>query len=176
MILQGNTQINDLSHTSKVWPKSNIISFQQFIHSLFDERHVPRFIDAERQITTNVVSPTESRHPGLCPALTPTHTHSPPGTAHHCHDQRQWKNVKEPCSLGSPHPLCAVWMNEMNESCPAFNKWLNGDATQAHLHKVRPVPHYFPFGLSLCWHALQGRDVMTLLWNEFSGWDAAAEP
>ena len=36
-------------HTSKVWPETNIISFQQFVHSLFDKRHVPRFVDAARE-------------------------------------------------------------------------------------------------------------------------------
>lgn len=34
-------------HTSKVWPETDIIAFQQFIHGLFHVRHVSRFVDAE---------------------------------------------------------------------------------------------------------------------------------
>lgn len=41
--------MRDLKHTSKVWPETNIISFQQFIHGVLDVRHVSRLVDAERE-------------------------------------------------------------------------------------------------------------------------------
>lgn len=37
------------AHTSKVWPQSDIITLQEFIHRLLHERHVARFIDAEKK-------------------------------------------------------------------------------------------------------------------------------
>lgn len=39
------------AHTSKVWPQSDIIPLQQFIHRLLHERHVARFIDAGKKQT-----------------------------------------------------------------------------------------------------------------------------
>lgn len=38
-----------MRHTSKVWPQTDVITFQEFVHSFFDEGHVPWLIDTEKQ-------------------------------------------------------------------------------------------------------------------------------
>lgn len=101
--------MRDLKHTSEVWPETNIISFQQFIHGLFNVRHVSRFVDAGREETRTVTLLRTDRLTWRCSL-----GHSPLRAAHHRHDQRQRETVKEPCFLGSPHPSCGggggVWV------------------------------------------------------------------
>lgn len=129
------------SLTSKVRPETNIVSFQQFVHSLFDKRHVARFVDAARgKRTTRVNTLFEDGQAHTSrPALSPGH--SPLRAAHHCHEQRQREDVKEPsCSLARPHPFpwCLGWVaavrqRSTNDCAPSEQVWLLP-------HAVNPQP------------------------------------
>lgn len=86
----------------------------------------------ERQTTRMVTLLGEGGGARLCPVQSPGR--SPLSTAHHCHDQRQTEDVKEPCSLGSPHPsvvcVCVdggqqmTWMKP-----PRCSRWIRWGAS-----------------------------------------------
>lgn len=101
-----------------------------------------------------------------------THRHSPLGTAHHCHDQRQREDVKAPCFPGTPHPLSDVWMNGW---CPAFNKWLNERmkprCSRSHRATLKPG-ETLPTCVYLCVnmpHEAEARLLGCQMWSHGSG-------
>lgn len=61
-----------LSLTSKVWPQPDVVSFQQFVHRVLDERHVARFVDAGRHGVTHTHAVNAAAPQQHSPAFPPS--------------------------------------------------------------------------------------------------------